>query len=112
MLINRFTINLRSLDNEEALISTSAAQHFSRFSVPNFRVPESVLGNIGEPLQYGGESIEGDLEQHSEHDDSITNRTTSITAGANSSSAANQNARDRSPVETLSSYVAVSERVH
>jgi hypothetical protein len=49
--MNRFLINLRSLDGSG--ISSSAAQHFSQYSVPNFRVPDSILGNIGQPLNYG-----------------------------------------------------------
>ena len=46
-------LNLRQLNEPERSTANSDAQHFSRFSVPNFRVPSHSLGNIGEPLDYG-----------------------------------------------------------
>jgi hypothetical protein len=49
--MNRFLINLRSLDHSG--ISSSAAQQFSRFSVLSFRVSDSILGNIGQSLNHG-----------------------------------------------------------
>ena len=39
------------LDTTNDSSSTADAQHFSRFSV-SFRVPQSILGNIGESLEY------------------------------------------------------------
>ena len=45
-------LNLRSLNTTGGSQSNSDNQHFSRFSMPNFRVPQSFLGNIGEPLDY------------------------------------------------------------
>ncbi|KAJ3552007.1 hypothetical protein NM688_g4385 [Phlebia brevispora] len=53
ILISRFLINLRQLDAPTR--SSSESRHFSRFSIPNFRIPtiESVVGNMGEPLDYG-----------------------------------------------------------
>ena len=59
MLVNRFLINLRKLNTTDQLSSNSDAQHFSRFSV-SFRIPESALGNIGEPLEHGQpEDVDG-----------------------------------------------------
>ena len=43
-------LNLRQL-SQPGGDATSAAEHFSRFSV-NFRVPSDFLGNIGEPLDH------------------------------------------------------------
>lgn len=47
--MNRFIINLRTLNAPE-VTEPSQRQHFSRFSTPGFRVPQSFLGNIGEHL--------------------------------------------------------------
>ena len=44
-------LNLRQFNKSEHSQSDSDAQHFSRFSV-SFRVPSSLLGNIGEPLDH------------------------------------------------------------
>ena len=52
--MHRFLINLRSLDVSSTQ-TTSEAQHFSRFSMLNFQVPGSILGNIGELLEYEGQ---------------------------------------------------------
>jgi hypothetical protein len=60
--MNRFLINLRSLDF--AGTANSDAQHFSRFSVANFRVPESILGNIGQPLEHSSEQGDADDEAY------------------------------------------------
>ena len=46
-------LNLRQLNEPERSTANSDAQHFSRFSALNFRVPSHSLGNIGEPLDYG-----------------------------------------------------------
>lgn len=46
-------LNLRSLDSAGTQ-AASSTRHFSRFSAPNFRMPESInLGNIGEDLSPG-----------------------------------------------------------
>ena len=53
ILINRFIINLRSLNKIEDPTYNSDANHLSRFSAPNFVVNSNILGNIGEPLEHG-----------------------------------------------------------
>ena len=56
ILISRFIINLRQLDDHEnegtAGTTTMPAGRFSQFSVPNFRIPtaDDIVGNMGEPL--------------------------------------------------------------
>ena len=62
VLMNRFIINLRSLGTTNSS-QGSSAQHWSRFSTPNFYIPDSFLGNIGEDLQDGHEPADND------HDD-------------------------------------------
>ena len=57
--MNRFIINLRSL-YASGLSQCSTRQHWSSFSAPNFRIPDSFLGNIGENLQEGYEPAEGE----------------------------------------------------
>ena len=54
--MNRFLINLRSVDSPSS--TNSEAQHFSRFSVAGFRVPDSILGNIGESLRHGTDAAD------------------------------------------------------
>lgn len=55
-------INLRSLNTNANTNSTmSDFQHFSRFSTPNFRMPPSFLGNIGETLDHGLEEEPSEL---------------------------------------------------
>ena len=44
-------LNLRQLNNTDNTETNSDAQHLSRFSI-DFRVPSSLLGNIGEPLDH------------------------------------------------------------
>jgi hypothetical protein len=56
--MNRFLINLRSLNSSG--VSSSDAQHFSQFSTANFKVPDSILGNIGQPLDHGTEHVDVD----------------------------------------------------
>ena len=52
--MNRFILNLRSFDAaSSASQAVTADAHLSKFSAPNFRVPDSFLGNIGEPLDAG-----------------------------------------------------------
>lgn len=50
--MNRFMISLKSCSTAGSSQSSSA-QHLSRFSAPNFRIPDLSLGNIGEDLQHG-----------------------------------------------------------
>ena len=69
VLMNRFIINLRSLSTASGSSQgSSARQHWSRFSAPNFHIPdsESFLGNIGEDLQDGHEPTDNDLNGHHE----------------------------------------------
>ena len=56
VLINRFILNLRQLNETANHPSNSGHQHFSRFSAPSFRITQTGsgrLGNIGEPLEHG-----------------------------------------------------------
>jgi hypothetical protein len=69
--MNRFLINLRSLDHSST--SNSDAQHFSRFSARSFRVSDSIIESIGQPLDYGEAQADAD-------EDADTNRDTSIAA--------------------------------
>jgi hypothetical protein len=66
VLMNRFIINLRSIDTASSSQDSSARQHWSRFSPPNFHIPDSFLGNIGEDLQDGYEPADDDLDGHHE----------------------------------------------
>ena len=45
-------LNLRQVTETGNSTDNSDAEHFSRFSTPNFRVPSYALGKIGEPLDY------------------------------------------------------------
>jgi hypothetical protein len=69
VLMNRFLINLRSLDHPGT--SDSDAQHFSRFSALNFRVSNSIIGNIGQPLDYGTEQADADEDSDINVDSSM-----------------------------------------
>ena len=64
VLMNRFIINLRSLNTAGSSQGSSARQHWSRFSAPNFHIPDSFLGNIGEDLQDDHEVAEDNLDGH------------------------------------------------
>ena len=66
ILMNRFLINLRSIDTDPSASANSDPAHFSRFTDPNFRVPPSFLGNIGESLQYGRSIPDNDVEANEE----------------------------------------------
>ena len=68
VLMNRFIINLRSLNTAGSSQGSSARQHWSKFSAPNFHIPGSFLGNIGEDLQDGHEPVEDDLGGRHETD--------------------------------------------
>ena len=63
ILITRFMFNLRSLDDSNISELNTDSQHFSRFSIPNFRVPSALIGDIGQPLRHGHSQSE---EVHSE----------------------------------------------
>ena len=56
-MMNRFLINLRSLDSSPDLESSPEDQSLSRFGLA-FRVSDSILGNIGEPLVYEDYSLD------------------------------------------------------
>ena len=71
MLICRFLLNLRQADNPQ---STTAMSRLSAFSASGFRVPQShsILGNLGEPLEWGYSrdgSVEEDREERIVSDD-------------------------------------------
>ena len=68
VLMNRFIINLRSINTASSSQDSLARQHWSRFSVPNFHIPDSFLENIGEDLQDGHELADNDLDGHHEAD--------------------------------------------
>ena len=77
IMVNRFLINLRSLSNIANSLPNSDNQDSPRFSLPDFRVSETLLGNIGEPLEHGtGIEAEQDILDsalaNSEHDMSST----------------------------------------
>lgn len=62
MLANRFLINLRSISDRRG--TTQSSFHTSRFSIPNFHIPDNILGNIGESLRDGdddGDAREEDM---------------------------------------------------
>ena len=68
LLMNRFIINLRSINTAGSSQGSSARQHWSRFSAPNFHIPDSFLGNIGEDLQDGHKPADDGLDSHHEAD--------------------------------------------
>ena len=61
VLVNRFMINLKSL-SAAGSSQGSSARHWSRFSAPNFHIPDSLLGNIGEDLQGDYEPADDNLD--------------------------------------------------
>ncbi|THH00340.1 hypothetical protein EW026_g2176 [Hermanssonia centrifuga] len=67
ILISRFLLNLRQVGSPE--IDSQEAFN-SQFSVPGFRIPSlaSIIGNMGEDLDYGGlaEEVEDEAENTSE----------------------------------------------
>ena len=67
--MSRFIINLRSLNTAGLSQDSSTRQHFSQFSAPNFHIPDSFLGNIGEDLRDGHELADDDLGSRHEMDD-------------------------------------------
>lgn len=77
-MLSRFIINLRQVDatlaSSTLAISTGDSEYGSRFTAPNFRSTSiaSVLDNLGEPLVFGEDEIEGsihlsDLSEHPEY---------------------------------------------
>ncbi len=75
LLLSPFIINLRQGDSLDA--ETSAGQHISRFSVPNFRRPtlDEVVGNLGESLDFVEDSLYEDTD---DADATSTSETTGI----------------------------------
>ena len=80
VLTNRFIINLRSLSIQSSFQDSSVRQHWSRFSTPNFRIPGSFLGNIGEDLQDGHEPADDYLDGHHTMDAVCSNAENSLEA--------------------------------
>ena len=66
VLMNRLIIKLRSLNTASSSQNSSARKHWSRFSAPNFHIPDSFLDNIGEELQDGHKPADDDLVSHHE----------------------------------------------
>ena len=95
VLMNRFIINLKSLDTPISSQGSSTRQHWSRFSAPNFHIPDSgsFLGNIGEDLQDGHEPADDDYGHHemdaicldTEDSSEVELEETSTTLGSSSS---------------------------
>ena len=78
VLMNRFMINLKSLVTPGSSLGGSARQLSSiRFSVPNFHIPVSFLGNIGQDLQHGQEPTDEDDDGDQELDVGLTMRRSS-----------------------------------
>lgn len=70
VLISRFLLNLRQVNEDSA---GGASVNFSQFSAPAFRIPESIIGNLGEELEHGpleseADVYEGDMEVEDEGD--------------------------------------------
>lgn len=69
ILISRFFINLQ--EAVEPNINDTEMQHFSRFSIPGFRVPTStinrIVGNLGEPLEFRDEYVNNEGASEQEH---------------------------------------------
>lgn len=67
-------LNLRQLSDPVDSVLHSDARHFSRFSIPNFKIISNMIGNIGEPLSHGSADIvevgEGDIIKQSRSDTS------------------------------------------
>lgn len=93
ILISRFLLNLRQLgtseveDSEHSGHRDSPSQHMSTV---NFRLPDSIVGNMGEPLEHGVDIEEG------EDDSALSPRS----AVASCSSVSNNNATSEVKGET------------
>lgn len=55
VLISRFLLNLRQVNEDSA---GGASVNFSQFSAPAFRIPESIIGNLGGELEHGPLEVE------------------------------------------------------
>lgn len=55
VLISRFLLNLRQVNEDSA---GGASVNVSQFSAPAFRIPESIIGNLGEELEHGPLEVE------------------------------------------------------
>ena len=64
--MNRFIINLKSLNASDSSQGGSDRYHWSKFSAPNFHIPASFLSNIGEDLQDGHEPADYDHGSYQE----------------------------------------------
>ncbi|KAJ3547094.1 hypothetical protein NM688_g5437 [Phlebia brevispora] len=83
ILISRFLINLRQVDNSATDVVNT--RDLSRFSIPNFRTPtmQDIIGPMGEPLYHGeqevndwndeflGDGIKDDVEMLSSVEDTV-----------------------------------------
>lgn len=74
-------LNLRQLSDPVDSMIHSDARHFSRFSMPNFKITSNMIGNIGEPLSHGptdiAEANEADIIVQSRSDTSPSDWETS-----------------------------------
>ena len=61
--MNRFIINLRSIETSTA--DPLDPQSNQQVSTLGFRIPDSILGNMGQPLDYGADEMNGDDESAS-----------------------------------------------
>ena len=52
ILVSRFIMNLRQLDSTEESTSPSMAHGSGHFSTLNFRPQNTIVGNMGEPLDH------------------------------------------------------------
>lgn len=76
VMLSRFIINFRQVGATLAssALATSTGEYSSRFTAPNFHRASiaSVLDNLGEPLVFGADEVEGcthssDLSEHPEY---------------------------------------------
>ncbi|KAJ3545074.1 hypothetical protein NM688_g5670 [Phlebia brevispora] len=67
LVLGRFLINLRQVDSP----GPSEASRFSRFSVPNFRMPSlpNIVGNLGETLADAEETFDYGSSERADTDD-------------------------------------------
>lgn len=67
LLISRFILNLRRAVHQSAgyVAEPTSGYDSSQFSAPNFRIPPSLVGNMGESLHAGeSEDVYDDSEWH------------------------------------------------
>ena len=62
--MSRFILNLRQITEQQGELGAGpeCASRFSRFTAPNFQIPDIVVGNLGEELR---------VREDDEHDDTI-----------------------------------------